>query len=132
MQAWLNADQKRILRWSIARQLAILALMAATTCLIAPFDDSGTLLLAGSSRSSILAHIALPFTQWDTLHFLGIAKDGYATEQQFAFMPGVPLLLRFFGRGLASSRGFDAAAAVIGTSLLANILSVCLPVMLYR
>lgn len=132
MQAWLDKDKRRILRWSITRQLSVLALMLLTSLLVPPFDDSGRLLLERGSRSRLLARTALPFTQWDTLHFLGIAKDGYATEQQFAFMPGVPLLLRFFGHRLGTSHRFDAAEAVLGVSLVANCISVCLPLVLYR
>ena len=132
MQAWLNADQRRMLRWSCLRQFSILALMAVTSCFVSAFDDSGRLFLSVNSESPTLARLALPFTQWDTLHFLGIAKDGYATEQHFAFMPGVPLLLRFFGKRLHLDETFDAALAVLGTSLLANVVSVCLPLLLYR
>lgn len=132
MQGWLDHDQRRILQWSLARQAAVLALMTLTSLLVSPFDDSGHLLLNDRSKSPTLARAALPFTQWDTLHFLGIAKDGYATEQQFAFMPGVPLLLRFFGRGFGRGSEMDASKAILGTSLAANGVSVCLPLLLYR
>ncbi|MDO5533476.1 MAG: mannosyltransferase family protein [Propionibacteriaceae bacterium] len=35
-------------------------------------------------------------SQWDVLHFLTIARDGYANPEQMAFFPGLPLLLRGF------------------------------------
>ena len=35
--------------------------------------------------------------RWDAVYFLGIAeRGGYAFEQEFAFFPGLPLLMRGF------------------------------------
>ncbi len=35
--------------------------------------------------------------RWDAVYFLGIAeRGGYAFEQEFAFFPGLPILMRGF------------------------------------
>lgn len=47
------------------------------------FDSSAEILQNGSAT-----------LRWDGIHFAAIAKDGYQYEQQIAFQPGWPLLLR--------------------------------------
>ena len=34
------------------------------------------------------------FIKWDAVYFIGIAKNGYCFEDQFAFYPGFPVLIR--------------------------------------
>jgi hypothetical protein len=51
-----------------------------------PSFDSSALLVSGPLGSSSL--------RWDAIHFVSIAKEGYRYEQQIAFQPGWPLLLR--------------------------------------
>lgn len=36
------------------------------------------------------------WANWDGGHFLGIAKEGYVTQEQYAFFPLYPLLVRLF------------------------------------
>ena len=47
----------------------------------------GVMWFTGRSAGELVAN-------WDVLHFFGIARDGYATAQEVAFFPGLPLLLR--------------------------------------
>lgn len=35
------------------------------------------------------------FTRWDVVHFAHIAQSGYTFEYEWAFLPGVPMLLRY-------------------------------------
>ncbi|KAK9895103.1 glycosyltransferase family 76 protein, partial [Cystobasidium minutum MCA 4210] len=76
------------------------------------------------------------FTQWDTIHFLAIARHGYADEQKFAFLPGAPGLLAVaerLPRWMGISDGeYSAAGAVLLVSSIATCLSCFTPVMLYR
>lgn len=64
--------------------LALAAKVASTTLLklasrLGPFDSSSE-------------------ERWDTVYFLKIAREGYQYEQQAAFMPGLPVLMRTAGR----------------------------------
>ncbi|KAH7108137.1 GPI mannosyltransferase 2 [Auriculariales sp. MPI-PUGE-AT-0066] len=57
---------------------------------------------------------SLPVLQrWDTFHFSGIALRGYAYEQTWAFLPGVPILLRAIGT-LVTSNPNPTRLAVYG------------------
>lgn len=139
----LSTGEREVLRWSIAARLLTVLLAFVTSLVVSPFDTSGRLALAtapesydNSSNSDVISKLALPFTQWDTIHFLAIARDGYADEQKFAFLPGMPGLLAVSGRlpyylGL-SERVFSPAIAVLSVSLLALSLSCFTPVLLYR
>lgn len=124
-------DESRVLRWSFLARLATLAVVATSNTFVKRFDDSSELLFpAHSPRLS--DKLALPFVQWDTIHYLKIAKDGYTLEQNFAFMPGVPWTLRFFGTTGWTSDTFSAGQAVVGTCVLVNMISLMLPALLYR
>ncbi len=52
---------------------------------------------------------------WDVEHFLTIARDGYAKQQEVAFFPGLPMLLRG-----ALAVGVDPVVVGIAISLLAS------------
>lgn len=51
------------------------------------FDSSSALLQPGIPSDSAII-------RWDAIHFLAIAQNGYEYEQQAAFQPGLPGLLR--------------------------------------
>jgi phosphatidylinositol glycan class V len=40
------------------------------------------------------------FVRWDAVYFLEIAKNGYSFEQQHAFLPGLPIMIRIIGEFL--------------------------------
>jgi phosphatidylinositol glycan class V len=43
--------------------------------------------------------------RWDAIHFVSIGKNGYEFEQQLAFMPGWPVIMRLGAELLAFVRG---------------------------
>ncbi|KAI0367932.1 mannosyltransferase [Pilatotrama ljubarskyi] len=60
------------------------------------FDASPHVLLGDSQRSpSSLRHtLASAVLRWDTFHFAHIAEEGYLYENEWAFFPGVPWVMR--------------------------------------
>ena len=60
--------------------------------------------------------------RWDGLHFLAIAKKGYDYEQQLAFQPGWPGLIRVLGEAIAWAQGHelgvdDVLTGAVGLSI---------------
>lgn len=43
--------------------------------------------------SPLLVSTGRPFLRWDTFHFLHVAEQGYAYEHEWAFFPGVPIVM---------------------------------------
>ncbi|KPV74089.1 glycosyltransferase family 76 protein [Rhodotorula graminis WP1] len=74
---------------------ASLTLRAVTSLLLVPL---GSLLPSFETDAATLsrpvAWWARPFVRWDSVHFVNIAVEGYKTEQQAAFMPGLPAIMR--------------------------------------
>lgn len=75
--------------------LSLLTRILTSSCLILlplilpSFDSSSTLLISNPYLQS--------FLRWDTVYFLQIAQRGYKYEQELAFMPGLPGILRLGG-----------------------------------
>jgi hypothetical protein len=66
------------------------------------FDTSTSILLAlspagTSSTSDKLSKALEPFVKWDNLYFAQIAVRGYQHEQELAFMPVWPSVMRWSG-----------------------------------
>ena len=130
MRNVLLRDEKRILLWSIVCRLATVALILASSRFVHPFDDSGR--IAIPSDRPTLDSLVLPFVQWDTIHFLEIAQNGYTTEQQFAFMPGMPWLLRLAAICTHGMSAFSETWAILIIVILVNAISIVLPLLLYK
>ena len=86
------------------------------------------------SASEILARNDLwleGLLRWDALHFERIARDGYTFEQEFAFMPALPRVMRFFG-SLGGLELYAPARALLWTSILALLSSIVTVVIFHR
>jgi hypothetical protein len=65
--------------------------------------------------------------RWDAIHFVSIARDGYVWEQQLAFQPGWPLVLRIGSRVLRGTRAachgvdVDWWSGVLGVGEIAQV-----------
>jgi phosphatidylinositol glycan class V len=74
------------------------------------------------------------FLRWDTLYFDKIARTGYTREQEFAFMPALPWLMRTSGDVLASCLGHAVTTTgdcLIAASVLANLATVLAVLVFY-
>lgn len=115
--------------WVTSAALKILTtFLLYSTHYLPSFDTSSTLLLASSPQLE-------PFIRWDTVYFLRVAMRGYEHEQQAAFMPGLPGVMRGGGEVLRWCRGAievqEGDAVLVGmlASMLAGMGAV---VCLYR
>lgn len=53
-----------------------------------------------SKLDDFLRSLLIPFASWDGAYFLKIAMEGYNTEQNYAFFPLYPLVIRFIAEHL--------------------------------
>ncbi|GAA5985201.1 hypothetical protein JCM10908_002567 [Rhodotorula pacifica] len=90
-----NAVQKRpttsIIAISLLLRLSTLAILVLANFLLPTWDAEVTTL------AYPLPRLLEPFVRWDTVHFMHIALDGYTSDQQSAFLPGLPGLMRVGG-----------------------------------
>lgn len=71
---------------SLTAGLSFIALLFAASGLLSLFDSSPRLVPHSKWNQ--------PALRWDAFHFRGIAQNGYTHEYNWAFFPGVPLVLR--------------------------------------
>ncbi|KAJ1339981.1 hypothetical protein BSLG_005416 [Batrachochytrium salamandrivorans] len=75
-----------------------------------------------------------PLIRWDAVYFLSIAESGYTYEQQFAFFPGLPLLMRSFAALLRLITGgsmCDQALLAMAGLFVTNMMFVGAAISLY-
>lgn len=140
------AAQARLLRLSFFVRIALVILLVVTAHLQQAFDTSHELLSYSLDPST--AHglstgpfkWVLSFIRWDTIYFLAAAspssplhRGGYAWEQTLAFQPGIIGLLHLCGYVTPQLDGtWSPTAAILVTTLLANLATLVGPVLLYR
>lgn len=69
-----------------------------------------------------------PWQRFDTQHYMRIARDGYASEQDSVFPPLYP----FAVRGLSALFGGDAAGRLLAGLLLSNLAGLGLLILLHQ
>lgn len=74
----------------------IIATIALLASYLPCFDSSANVLLPNES-SSLLKRWIYTSLRWDAFHFLHIAQEGYQFEYEWAFLPGMPVVLRATG-----------------------------------
>ncbi|GFZ43371.1 GPI mannosyltransferase 2 [Saitozyma sp. JCM 24511] len=112
------------------RTIALLALLSRLVPLvllhlfpIGTFDASASLLSpptpSGISLTPLTTYTP-PTLRWDAIHFATIALQGYTFEQQLAFQPGWPLVMRIAGDGVCWARRLFAGLETDDSSLTSN------------
>lgn len=83
----------RNLVWSTLALRFLTILIAFLSSYLSLFDASPSL-VSSDPDSPLLSRFASIAMRWDAFHYLTIAHRGYRYEHQYAFMPGLPILLR--------------------------------------
>lgn len=103
------------------------------------YDTSSQLLLVGNPHwvPRFLAVSMQSFVRWDAVHFLTIAhNNGYSFEQQFAFFPGLPILMRAVASTLLKPLELlqvdEISLLALSGVLISNISSVLAAWVLFR
>ncbi|KAI0324191.1 mannosyltransferase [Cubamyces sp. BRFM 1775] len=105
------------------------------------FDSSPHILLHPTPHLSIRRALASASLRWDVFYFAPVAKEGYVYEQQWAFFPGVPRVMRAWavfadtlrqlGQGQPTSASLEWEDFLLGGSLTAALLSIPSVLVLY-
>lgn len=121
---------RMIIAVSSALRLSTCALLVASHRLLPTWDAEVTT-LAHPIASSLE-----PFVRWDTVHFVHIALEGYQSDQQTAFLPGLPALMRLGGEAVhrvVAGRGDVSADEIVLVGIFASaIASTAAAIILYR
>ncbi|GAA5892571.1 hypothetical protein JCM8208_005853 [Rhodotorula glutinis] len=98
LHRWLDEGDQHPTRTLVRASLTLRAVTSLLLLLL------GSLLPSFETDAATLSHPvaswARPFVRWDSVHFVNVALDGYTTEQQTAFMPGLPTVMRAGGEAL--------------------------------
>ena len=103
--------------------LVLLALFSAY--FFEPYNSSLSLLLNAEPPISVLdarvKTLLRPFAHWDGSYFVKIAVSGYVYEQQHAFLPLYPVLIRIVADGVLAP--FRAQLSLLSRCLIAGVLA---------
>lgn len=111
---------------SISIHLLTTLLLALSPSLLPSFDSSSSLLVSARLE---------PFLRWDTVYFASIALHGYQHEQQLAFMPGLPGLMRVGGglvAWLTGAKELGTDHVVVAGACMAMVAGIAAVVTLYQ
>lgn len=87
----------RVLHAALLSRVAVVLWAALFAALFAPYDasralDEPTCAVSGGVDRALRV-VLEPLASWDALHYLRVARVGYAVEKSLAFLPGLPLAL---------------------------------------
>ncbi|TIB67987.1 hypothetical protein E3Q08_04005 [Wallemia mellicola] len=126
----------RIIKAAVWYKLIAIIIIYICTTIIPSFDSSADIILSDESNSFIRA-LTKPLLRWDTFHFANRATRELSTwkwDYEVAFMPLLPLIMRFGGKLLSKVRmsAISYSDVILGGALFTNIISLLIPLELYR
>jgi len=91
----------------VTATLVVATLRQVTSSILALVKVKGPSLAFDTSHH-ILSPSYSSGLRWDAIHFVSISMKGYEFEQQLAFMPFWPLLMRIVAEGMVRIKGLFA------------------------
>jgi len=90
---------KPIIKYAIQSRLFIWIISLLSHIFVNEHDSSASLILSDNSQSystldQIIIYIFGVFVRWDSFFFYHIAENGYIYEQETAFFPFLPYMMR--------------------------------------
>lgn len=83
--------------------LQILTILIALFISYLPLFDASPSLAINAPDSPFWSRFVDIALRWDAFHYLQIAQEGYRYEHQYAFMPGLPILLHMLSSSVLNS-----------------------------
>ncbi|KAF8504005.1 GPI mannosyltransferase 2 [Gautieria morchelliformis] len=108
----------------------LLRVLTVTIALLASylpaFDSSADILLADESPSFPKRWVSTSL-RWDAFHFIHIAQEGYQFDYEWAFLPGIPVVLRASGWIMNLFTGYVGrtriSSMLLGHFLISSVMS---------
>ena len=89
---------KPIVLLAILSRLFVWILAFLSSYALDDYDSAADVLFEADSSLQKLFNLTFrAFLRWDAFYFLHLAEEGYVYEQEHAFFPVLPLVIRFFG-----------------------------------
>ncbi|KAJ2296853.1 ER membrane glycoprotein subunit of the GPI transamidase complex-like protein [Coemansia sp. RSA 2706] len=128
--------RRAVVKYAALSRLASLALALASRAIVGDYDASAQVVLAGTASLPAQAARALAqvVLRWDSFYFVHIAGSGYTYEQEHAFFPLLPAMMRLLASTalapVALVAGEQVALAVAG-AVVSNVCFVLAATTLY-
>lgn len=128
----------RVLKVAFVSRLLVILTSYLTHVYSGEYDASSVILLlehgAVNSSDSVFSEFLRTFVRWDAVHFLTIANKGYQFEQQLAFFPGLPVLIRLFAGFIRPATFYleDTTRLALVGLVLGNVAFILATFVLYK
>ncbi|TFK86242.1 glycosyltransferase family 76 protein [Polyporus arcularius HHB13444] len=134
-----ESNHKRVLAVASATATVATLILTVAAAQLPLFDSSPSIVLPPpeDGRFSLRHALASAVLRWDAFHFVPIAKEGYTYENQWAFFPGTPFVIRIVGKLVDAAFSFLGAHPAPGWegillgSMISPVLSVLSVLRLY-
>ncbi|KAJ2845527.1 ER membrane glycoprotein subunit of the GPI transamidase complex-like protein [Coemansia brasiliensis] len=129
--------QWTVVKYAASSRLFSLGLGVVSSAIVGDYDASAQMVLGHAQSLSARMFHALAHTvlRWDAFYFVHIAAHGYVYEQEHAFFPLLPQLMRLLSATvlapLVDTIG-EAAVLAIAGAVVSNVCFVLAAAVLYR